>query len=237
MNWLIIALVGLGAAALALRWFVNTNPGAVLRSGRLLALLIVALLCLALAATGRVAAAILLGLVALTLNAHGMFGRSASKPAKPAGAKGRRSMVRSAALEMELDHATGKMTGRVLAGTYEGRDLDSLGMSSLGRLASEISGDAESRALLEAYLDRRMPRWREHMKADAAAGHRGPANAGAMSEEEAYQILGLEKGAREPEIRAAHRRLMKKVHPDHGGSTFLAARINEAKDRLLSKHR
>lgn len=236
MNWLIVVLVGLGVAALLLRWFVNTNPSAVLRSGKVLVFLAVAALCLALAATGRVAAAVLLGLVAVTLSANGVFDKSPSRSRKSAS-RGRKSMVRSAALEMELDHGTGKMTGRVLAGTYEGRDLDSLGMSSLGRLAAEIAGDTESRALLEAYLDRRMPRWREHMKADAAAGGRGPANTGAMSEEEAYQILGLEKGAREPEIRAAHRRLMKKVHPDHGGSTFLAARINEAKDRLLSKHR
>lgn len=236
MNWLIAVLVGLVVVAWAARWFVSANPGAILRSGRLAVLIVIGALCLALAATGRVAAAMLLGGLALTLNARGFFG-PAKSARKGSGRAPRRSMVRSAALEMELDHVTGKMTGRVLAGTFEGRDLDSLGMSSLGRLAAEIAADAESRALLEAYLDRRMPRWREHVKADATAGHRGAPNAGAMSEEEAYQILGLEKGAGEPEIRAAHRRLMKKVHPDHGGSTFLAARINEAKDRLLSKHR
>ncbi len=175
-------------------------------------------------------------IVLVYLNGRGVFGDIKPKPAAKKSGK-RRSMVRSAALEMELDHQTGKMTGRVLAGTFEGRDLDTLDAPALERLAFEIAADPESRSLLEVYLDRRMPGWREHVKAEAAAGRRRPTDTGAMSEEEAYQILGLPKGAGEPEIRAAHRRLMKKVHPDSGGSNFLAARINEAKDRLLSKHR
>lgn len=236
MNLFLLGLIGLAVVLVGVRWFVNAKPSAILSGGRTAMLILGVMITITLAVTGRIGLAVPVGFALLMLYGQGFFTPNRTVRGRKAAA-GRVSMVRSAALEMELHHDTGKMTGRVLAGSFEGRDLDGLGLSSLGRLAAEIAGDAESRALLEAYLDRRMPRWREHMKADAAAGERGPAYAGAMSEEEAYQILGLQKGAGEPEIRAAHRRLMKKVHPDHGGSTFLAARINEAKDRLLSKHR
>lgn len=236
MNTVVAALVGLVVVYAALRWFVNANPAAMAAGSRFSMFLAGLAIAGILIMTGRVGFGLPLAVVLLYLYGKGVF-RLPARPAPRKSGQRAKSMVRSAALEMELDHATGKMTGRVLAGSFEGRDLDTLDAPALGRLAGEIASDPESRALLEAYLDRRMPRWREHVKADAAAGHRGPPNAGAMSEEEAYQILGLQKGAGEPEIRAAHRRLMKKVHPDYGGSTFLAARINQAKDRLLSKHR
>ena len=148
---------------------------------------------------------------------------------------GGRSSVRSIYLEMELDHDTGAMNGQVLGGSYEGRRLDDLDVPDLQRLYREVATDPESLALLEAYLDRRLPGWREDVERDAAAGPGPATDAGPMTDEEAYQVLGLAPGASEAEIRAAHRSLMKGVHPDQGGSTFLAAKINEAKDRLLGK--
>ncbi len=158
------------------------------------------------------------------------------------GGHGRRSpgstsTVSSRFFEMSLDHDSGTMRGRVRAGQFAGRQLDELGDEDLLNLAGEVGGDPESAALFEAYLDRRMPGWRDHVEADQAAGAGGAANTGAMTDEEAYQVLGLAPGASDREIRAAHRRLMMRVHPDQGGSTFLAAKINQAKDRLLGKHR
>jgi hypothetical protein len=146
------------------------------------------------------------------------------------------SRVRSAFLEMELDHDTGAMRGFVLAGQFEGKSLDTIDPPTLIGLLGEIDGD--SRQLLMAYLDRREPGWREHAQQDAGAGRsRDAAPSGKMTEQEAYQVLGLEPGASEEEIGRAHRSLMKKLHPDQGGSTYLAARVNQAKDVLLRRHR
>lgn len=147
------------------------------------------------------------------------------------------STVRSRFLRMNLDHDSGTLTGEIVAGTFAGRMLDDLDQVGLLALRDEVLADGESLALVEAYLDRRIPGWRDNVEGDAAAGARRASDAGPMTDEQAYEILGLSAGAGKAEIRAAHRRLMKKVHPDQGGSTFLAAKINEAKDRLLGNHR
>jgi len=144
----------------------------------------------------------------------------------------KRSTVRSAMFEMELDLDTGEMDGLILTGTREGTRLSSLSEEELTEIRATIM-DAESLALFEAYLDRRIPGWRENAEPHADAGHGGTPSSGPMTKQEAYQILGLEPGAGTQQIREAHRRLMKRVHPDSGGSTFLAAKINEAKDVLL----
>ncbi len=144
--------------------------------------------------------------------------------------------MRSAYLEVELDHDSGVMRGRVLAGRYQGAALDALAAPTLIELLGQIDGD--SRQLLLAYLDRREPRWREHAQRDTAAGDGGrAASGGKMTEQEAYQILGLQAGASAQDVARAHRSLIKKLHPDQGGSTYLAARVNEAKDVLLRRHR
>jgi len=149
---------------------------------------------------------------------------------------GRRSTVRTAALEMELDHDSGAMEGVVLAGSYESRILGEMDMRELVGLHAELAGDGESRRLLEAYLDGRFPVWRKDAEANGSDGQRVAPGTGAMTKEEAYKILGLEAGASPADVRKAHRRLMQRLHPDIGGSSFLAARINEAKDVLLSDH-
>ena len=178
--------------------------------------------------------------IALPLGAFGL-GLLGWVPFGPAGfsdrtqkSGGQTSRVRTAFIEMALDHDSGAMGGLVLAGRFQGRTLESLDTKTLVELLTEI--DDESRALLVPYLDRRDAGWREHAQGDAAAG-RPAASSGKMSEQEAYQILGLEAGASADAITRAHRTLMKKFHPDQGGSTYLAARINEAKEILLRRHR
>jgi len=181
--------------------------------------------------TGRFPVAIPLGLFGLglldLLPSLSNFTRTQPTP-------GQTSKVRSSVLEMELDHDTGEMRGVFIGGKYAGRALADLDRPALIALLPEV--DAESRALLEAYLDRRYAGWREDVEEDAGAGPRQPPRHGPMTEEEACQILGVEPGASPAEISRAHRVLMKKLHPDQGGSTYLAARVNEAKETLLRRH-
>ncbi len=147
---------------------------------------------------------------------------------------GQSSRVRSPFLDMSLDHDSGQLTGRIVAGPHAGRSLDEFDLSQLTAMIRDF--DAESVSLLESYLDRRFPAWRQNAQGEGAGRQRGPAASGKMTEEEAYQILGLQPGAGRDEIGRAHRALMKKLHPDQGGSTYLAARVNEAKDTLLRTH-
>jgi hypothetical protein len=187
-----------------------------------------------LAVRGQFGLALPLGFAGLSLLGWLPFG-PAGFGARTQKSSGQVSRVRSAFVEMELDHDTGGMRGRILAGRHEGVPLDALDVPTLVGLLADI--DEESGALLAAYLDRRDARWREHAQGDAAAGTGRSPPSGKMTEEEAYQILGLQPGAGADEIGRAHRALMKKLHPDQGGSTYLAARVNEAKDILLRRHR
>ena len=148
---------------------------------------------------------------------------------------GRASTARSAMIEVRLDHDSGVMTGSVMAGGYAGRALETLTRPELLSLREEVArDDPDGLNLLEAYLDRRFAGWRE---ADQGQGERrGSRTAGAaMTRREANEVLGLPDGAGAPEIIRAHRTLMKKFHPDHGGSTALAARVNQAKDVLMER--
>jgi hypothetical protein len=204
-----------------------------------------------LAALGRWAAAIPVGMFGLSLLGYSGFGgfrglgglgrpgglgRSPSPGRGAGGAPPRVSRASSGLVELELDHAKGTVRGRVRAGSHAGRELASLTLAEVLALWKAAAGDRESRALLEVYLDRREPAWREHLQRGAAGGMGRAPRTGGMSQQEAYETLGLAQGASADEVRAAHRNLMKRVHPDMGGSAALAARINEAKERLLGGH-
>jgi hypothetical protein len=158
----------------------------------------------------------------------GIFGGGAQR------STGQTSRVRSQFLDMTLDHDSGGLSGLIVEGPYAGRSLDEFDLPQLTEIMSGF--DAESVALLESYLDRRFPAWRQNAQGDAAGGQRRATSSGKMTDEEAYQILGLQPGAGRDDISRAHRALMKKLHPDQGGSTYLAARVNEAKDTLLRTH-
>ena len=148
---------------------------------------------------------------------------------------GKASRVRSRFFEMTLDHDSGALTGTIVSGPNAGRSLEDFDLPALLSMFGAL--DAESVPLLESYLDRRFPAWRQNAQGDAAGRQRSAAASSKMSDEEAYQILGLKAGAGRDEIGRAHRMLMKKLHPDQGGSTYLAARVNEAKEVLLRTHR
>jgi hypothetical protein len=148
--------------------------------------------------------------------------------------QGQSSRVRSQYLDMSLDHDSGELKGRIVDGPHAGRLLDEFDLPQL--IAMMPGFDAESVSLLESYLDRRFPAWRQDAQGNATGGQRRAASGSKMTDEEAYQILGLQPGAGRDDISRAHRGLMKKLHPDQGGSTYLAARVNEAKDTLLRTH-
>jgi hypothetical protein len=157
------------------------------------------------------------------------WGRSSG--GKNAGA----SSIQTLWLDMGLDHQTGGMEGEVLQGQFKGQMLSALSIEQLLALADECRQDADSLQLLEAYLDRMHTDWREEPGAgDSAAGQAHKAGGDSqMTEALALEILGLQQGASREEIIAAHRRLMQRMHPDRGGSDYLAQRINAARDFLL----
>jgi DnaJ domain len=230
---LLLGLASLAILLWAVQKYLKADPrklAAVLKlSGGIVLLAFAAFLGL----RGQIAVAAPLAAAGLGLLGWLPFG-PAGFGARTQKSQGQVSRVRSTYLDMELDHDSGTMRGTIIAGPCEGTQLEALDTATLVRMLGEI--DEESRALLAAYLDRRDAGWREHAQSDAAAGRVG-ASRGPMTHEEAYQILGLQAGASEEDIVSAHRALMKKLHPDLGGTNYLAARINEAKDTLLGNHR
>jgi hypothetical protein len=229
MQFFLLGLAALVLGLLAIGGFTRANPAAMARqiklAGGALALGAATLFLV----RGMPGPAALLGALGSWL-----LGWSGGVPGGGSARKtpGQTSTVTTEHLEMELDHDSGAMTGKVLKGMFAGRDLDSLKPAEVALLWHDCRFiDPQSAQLLEAYLDRVHPTWRE----DVARGERAMRDhEGRMQPAEAYEILGLKPGATDDEIRRAHRDLMLKLHPDRGGSTYLAAQVNEAKDVLLN---
>lgn len=146
--------------------------------------------------------------------------------------------LRTASLELELRPDGSPGDGTLFIGPFAGRRLSEVPPAALVELALLLAvNDPEGARGLEAYLDRRQPGWRVDADGDGDPRPSGAAKPGTMTEQEAYQVLGLERGASLEEVRAAHRALMKRLHPDQGGSVERAARVNAARDRLVNRHR
>ena len=166
-----------------------------------------------------------------------LFARGSAPPGADPGAHAgpppKDSTVATRELRMTLDHETGAMDGQILAGRSVGRQLSQLDLPDLQTVFAELS-DEDSRQLLGAYLDRRFPGWSD----DASEGHAGSrASTGTSSQmdaEQALAVLGLDAGASKTDIIEAHRRLMQKLHPDRGGTDYLAATLNLAKKVLIN---
>jgi hypothetical protein len=216
--------------------FVNADPARLARGLKITGIVIAIAAVATLAVSGRLAALLmpLAMLMPLLIRVRHLLDRY-----RPPDA-GQSSTVATAFLRMTLDHDTGRMEGTILRGRFAGMRLEELGPADLLSLLRECRAeDEEGARLLEAYLDRAHPEWRDELAGERAAGGTGGGSArpasGDMSVEEAYAILGLAPGADDEAIKEAHRRLMVKLHPDHGGSDYLATKINRARDVLLHK--
>jgi len=229
----VLALVVLAVGALGIAWLLRANPSSLARGMRMGLLVLGAVAAGAMLIFGiRFLPSLLpelLGLAGLVIT--GLIARALRN--RPSGGfsspgTGRRTEVRTAFLQAWIDHGTGDVGGTVLTGRFAGRTLDRLSDSELLDLHEECRNDADSLRVMEAYLDRRLNvDWRTARQPPP----RGPRTD--MTRAEALAVLGLAEGASEEEIKAAHRRLIRRTHPDAGGTADLAARINRAKDVLV----
>ena len=228
MPYFLVGVIIVILVVVAARAFTNANPAVLARQFRVLGGTIALVLAAIFALMGRAFVAGPLAAMGFLL----LMRNAADKRATPSG--GGASEVRTEWLVMALDHDTGELDGVILKGAFEARRMSELSLEELKALLLECSGDDPSSAqLVESYLDRLDPEWRS---GDTTSGdeHRHPhASKGAMSKEEAFEVLGIPSGSSKEDIIAAHRRLMKKVHPDQGGSDYFASKLNEARDVLL----
>lgn len=229
-----LGVLVLVAALWLLRIFVEADPARLVRAVRVFLVTVgvslALVLLVVLVASGRLGLGLaeIGGLAPLALRGIAQWRRRRAATAPLAG---QTSEIETDYLRMRLDHDTGIMSGTVRRGPFQGRHLSELSRDELIALWRECRAeDAQGASLLEAYLDRVMAEWREAAESASVAGRR-PNDV--MTREEAYAVLGLAAGASEAQIREAYHRLMMKIHPDQGGSTYLAAQINHAREVLL----
>jgi hypothetical protein len=244
------AILGIGILVgliLIMRWYATADPAAIKRAMKWGAIWGLGLVALFLALTGRLAAAFglvmgifafgwrLFNMYSMFQQARGMFGNLGGFSGR-AKAAGQESKVESHYLRMSLDHDSGRMDGEVLDGKFRGRLLSAMPLEDLMEFRQDVASDADSRGLLDAYLDRAHIGWRHDREPDEDNAESSPSPpSGPMTRAEALKILALEPDADRKAIKTAYRSLMAKVHPDRGGSPYLAAKINEAKDLLLKE--
>ena len=157
---------------------------------------------------------------------------------RSAGAGGNVSKVTTASLAMSLDHASGRIDGEITAGQFMGRQLSALTYDEILQFYSVCERqDREALRLLQAFIEREYPeQWQSQWQGQReSAGNEAPAGDGSMSVAEAWETLGIPPGSDKRAIITAHKKLMSKLHPDKGGSNFLASRVNQAKDRLMDE--
>jgi hypothetical protein len=231
--------------------FVRINPGTLARAIRTFTATFAALAGTGLLLTGRFGLALvtlIATVMALRAMKGGVMGGWSGGPAggfrtagqaAGGGPAGKTSDIATDMLAMQLDHRTGELDGEVLKGRFAGRSLASLGLQDLLELLGEcLRDDPRAVPLMETYLDRRHPDWREHAGTGTerdGRSQRDTHSSGSMDTATACRILDVSPNASADDIKAAHRRLMNKLHPDHGGSSYLAAQLNQAKDVLLGQ--
>ena len=244
MPYLILGIALLLGLILMGKWFASAQPAQIAKVLKILGVSVFLLVILFFAATGRLMWALFMLPVLLPWL---MRLRSATRMAKnfsrmSKGSTGQTSDVETKYLKLSLDHDSGEMTGEILLGDYAGRQIEDMQVSELIELMAECMVDDEQSAqVLEAYLDRMYPEWRDQVNTEAngnethehGRGWGAKPSADGMSQNEAFEVLGLSPSATEKEIKEAYHRLISNLHPDHGGSTYLAAKINQAKDTLL----
>ncbi len=228
----VIILLVIIVLLFAISWLRRQPPAVRKSAGLKMGLWILGALALLGVLTGRLNPATLLVTVAAAIPLLGraldlkqLFDRMKSATGPSAG---QTSSVSTDYLDMTLDHDSGQMDGQVLQGRFRGRRLSSLSLQELQALMNECQSDPQTVKLLASYLQRaHSGEWHE----DGTHGARPSTD---MTVEQAREVLGVSANATRSEIISAHRALMQKLHPDRGGSTFLAAQVNQAKDVLLS---